>query len=199
MVISRPLHVREPPRTTLDPLIDGARRTHAYDRQKRGVQPDLRETRRRRRYPQRAQRPSQFREGIRRILCAWGVRRKTLADRGRKGVAATHCEGRGPAIEPRGDLGVLVRTHCSRWRVQVRRGALVRFLPRFRECVGGWAWASLDKEATQARSAVDDGAPDRYGLGKRIGEALAGARRVYDNEPGGRGRHRKDRKVKGIH
>ncbi len=72
MVISRPLHVREPPRTTLDPLIDGARRTHAYDRQKRCVQPDLRETRRRGRYPQRAQRPSQFREGIRRILCARG-------------------------------------------------------------------------------------------------------------------------------
>ena len=75
-------------------------------------------------------------------------------------------------------MGVLVRTHGSRWRVQVRRGAL----PRFRDCVGGWA--SLDAEATKARGAVDDGAPDRYGLGKRIGEALAGARRVYDDEPG---------------
>ena len=62
----------------------------------------------------------------------------------------THCESHGPAVKPRGDLGVLVGADCPRWRTQVkieveicRRGCRdVR-----RRCFG---------EAAQARDAVDD-------------------------------------------
>jgi hypothetical protein len=70
MVVSRPLHIRESPHAALRPRLYSARRAHAYNRQERSVQRDVREARRCRRNPQRAQRSGQFRQGIRRVLCA---------------------------------------------------------------------------------------------------------------------------------
>ena len=75
-----------------------------------------------------------------------GVKGKTP---GRRRV--TRCESHGPAVKPRGDLGVLVGADCPRWRTQVkieveicRRGCRDA---RRRRCFG---------EAAQACGAVDD-------------------------------------------
>lgn len=86
-------------------------------------------------------------------------------------VTPTHREGCGPTIKPRGDLRVLVSTDRPRWRVQIHCSLLFRlFLLLPRRC------ASPGEEAAHACGTVDDGAPDRYGLGKGIREALACAR-----------------------
>jgi hypothetical protein len=80
VVVARTLHVREPTRTTTDSRkshisraasvnsIDSARRAHAYDRQERRVGRNVRETPRCGRDPQRAQRPVQRWERVRRVL-----------------------------------------------------------------------------------------------------------------------------------
>jgi hypothetical protein len=107
------------------------------------------------------------------------------------GGRATHREGRGPTLEPRRDLCMLVSADRPRRRAQIRRGAVVIVVigllplhfPSCCRCVRGWA-SLVEEEATQACGAVDDGAPNRYGLGKCVGEALASARRVYENESG---------------
>jgi hypothetical protein len=62
-------------------------------------------------------------------------------------------------------------------------GFLLLLPLHFPGCVRGWA-SLVEEEATQVRGTVDDGAPNRYGLGKCVGEALAGAGRVYENESG---------------
>jgi len=87
---------------------------------------------------------------------------------------------------------MLVSADCPRRRAQIRRGAIVIIalgfillpLPlHFPGCVRCWA-SLVEEEATQTCGAVDDSAPNRYGLGKCVGEALACARRVYENESG---------------
>jgi hypothetical protein len=51
MVVSRPLYVRESARAALGPLVDRARRAHAYDGHKWRIGRDVREARRRGRDP----------------------------------------------------------------------------------------------------------------------------------------------------
>lgn len=69
MVISRTLHIRESLHAALRPSINSAGCAHAYNGQERNVRRDAREARRSGRNPQRTQRPSQFRECVRRVLC----------------------------------------------------------------------------------------------------------------------------------
>jgi len=88
----------------------------------------------------------------------------------------THRESRGPAVELRCDLGVLVGADCPRWRTQVEIEIEIGCRDvRGRRCFD---------EATQACGAVDDGAPDRHCLGERIGKALTCTRRIYENKSG---------------
>jgi hypothetical protein len=122
------------------------------------------------------------REGLR--LRGVGKERVKLAARSRVGGGGggvcTHCEGGGPTFEPRGDLGVLVCADCPGWGAQIRHGILPRISLDFLVCVRGCV---LSYAATaQVHGTVYDGAPDRDGLGERIGESLARARRVYENE-----------------
>jgi hypothetical protein len=51
MVVSRSLYVRESARAALGPLVDRARRAHAYDGHERRIGRDVREARRRGRDP----------------------------------------------------------------------------------------------------------------------------------------------------
>ena len=92
---------------------------------------------------------------------------------------ATYCESRGPAVEPRGELGVLVGVDCPWWRTQVKIETEIRRLGcrdvQRRGCFG---------EAAQACGAIDDGTPDRHCLGERIREELACTRRIYKNKSG---------------
>ena len=96
-----------------------------------------------------------------------------------KGGGGTYCECRGPAVEPCSDLGVLVGADCPGRRMQVKK---IRRRRRRRDarrrCLEGAA------ATAQACGAVDDGAPDRHGLGEGVGEALACARRIYENNSG---------------
>ena len=125
MIVSRPLHIRESPHTALRPRVHSARRAHAYDRQERRcIRRDVRKARRRGRNPQRAQRPGQLRQCIRRVLyvcvCARASGGGTGVKKGKDGGHATHCESCGPAVEPRGDLGVLVGADRPGRRTQVK-------------------------------------------------------------------------------
>lgn len=86
-------------------------------------------------------------------------------------VHVTYCEARGPAIESRGDLDVLLRADGTRRRVQVRRG-VVFVVPqvlrlRIRLVVGVGRDDGVrrgEAALTQAESTVDNGAPDRHRL-----------------------------------
>lgn len=100
-----------------------------------------------------------------------GVLSGTAEGKGSRGVSgyATHREGCGPAIKPRSDLRVLVSTDCPRRCVQIHCNYLLFFLLPHRR-------ASSGEEAAHACGTIDDRAPDRYGLGKGIWEALARAR-----------------------
>jgi hypothetical protein len=105
---------------------------------------------------------------------------------GGSGGVCTHCEGDGPTFDPRGDLGVLVCADCSGWGAQIRHGILPRISLAFLACVrarGCGCGCVLCYAATaQVHGTVYDRAPDRDRLGERIGESLARARRVYENE-----------------
>jgi hypothetical protein len=96
----------------------------------------------------------------------------------------THCEGDGPTFEPGGDLGVLVCADCPGWGAQIRHGILPRISLGFLVCVRVRRCGCVMCYAAtaQVHGTVYDRAPDRDGLGERIGESLARARRVYENE-----------------
>lgn len=141
---------------------------------------DIREARRSGRNPQRAQRPIQFRECIRRVLCAhWrGSKRGT----GSVAARITYCESCGPEIEPRRYLGVFVQADCTGWRMQVKIRVRVH-----RRNLNARRHVNVEAATAQGYSAIDNSAPDRYGLRERIGEAFTRARRIYENESGTRG------------
>lgn len=90
-----------------------------------------------------------------------------MGRRGRRGMARAYSQCISPFIEALFDLCVLLGTHDLRWRVQHRvpfiRG---QFRVYFK------------------KGAVDHSAPDGYRFGQRVGDALAGAGRVHQDETG---------------